>query len=693
MKIDIERLLCSLIECNTKSEHKYNWLADDIITSLRDQGLIYKDGQIIPKLRESEDEKIRKEIIDFLELPHPQFVGKRDHEKWIAWLEKQGKQTSGPRYIILDKLIEADNIYQMSVNDAMVEEAKNKAIEALSKLEISKLLGLEKQDKMDMESYKAAEDEKREFVGDGFIKCYADFQDFKEGEAYWLEYIGNDNFNVRSDNLLGKTYHITPCQLYTIFKKMTWLEKQGECHISHDDEIMIEQLTEYFTTGHGLQNTNETVVAWLNDVKRKLEKQGSEPNWCHHKVDLSDCSEEYRKAYYDGWNNCNMQHSQCESEKSGVLKCLINGFKFYCEDNKEATWGTDKWSMPVKHIIEVLERKAEQSIKWNKNTEGNKPQKNHSVLIKTTHGISEGEWNGGKHWIQYRWSGSIKDSDVLFWIELSDIEKQGEQKPTDKVEPKFKQGEWIIFNGLILYVDEVVQGYYRTISIGGIPNSYDWDIDNAARLWTIQEAKAGDVLVDVYGDIGIFEERYGTNWHTYCYLENEGRFISEGGSHGSICYPATKEQRDLLFAKMKEASYEWDVEKKELKKIEPFDKYEGLTDFERTLADVCIGWIGEENGWKQYIKDNADILIGIAVKMFNSVQDAPFEQKPTWSEEDEKIRKALIRFHKSTIEVDGIKGDDIVAWLEKQGEKDKLIKELGEYKVKYTQEVLKKTYK
>lgn len=35
--------------------------------------------------------------------------------------------------------------------------------------------------------------------------------------------------------------------------------------------------------------------------------------------------------------------------------------------------------------------------------------------------------------------------------------------------------------------------------------------------------------------------------------------------------------------------------------------------------------------------------------------------------EDEKIRKALIRFHKSTIDVDGIKGEDIIAWLEKQG--------------------------
>jgi hypothetical protein len=33
----------------------------------------------------------------------------------------------------------------------------------------------------------------------------------------------------------------------------------------------------------------------------------------------------------------------------------------------------------------------------------------------------------------------------------------------------------------------------------------------------------------------------------------------------------------------------------------------------------------------------------------------------------EKIRKALIKFHKSTIDIDGIKGEDIVAWLEKQG--------------------------
>lgn len=37
---------------------------------------------------------------------------------------------------------------------------------------------------------------------------------------------------------------------------------------------------------------------------------------------------------------------------------------------------------------------------------------------------------------------------------------------------------------------------------------------------------------------------------------------------------------------------------------------------------------------------------------------------------DEKLRQALIRYHKSTISIDGIRGSDIVAWLEKQ-EKNK----------------------
>jgi hypothetical protein len=35
---------------------------------------------------------------------------------------------------------------------------------------------------------------------------------------------------------------------------------------------------------------------------------------------------------------------------------------------------------------------------------------------------------------------------------------------------------------------------------------------------------------------------------------------------GDAIIPATKEQRDILFSKMKEAGYEWNAKKKELKK-------------------------------------------------------------------------------------------------------------------------------
>ena len=85
-----------------------------------------------------------------------------------------------------------------------------------------------------------------------------------------------------------------------------------------EDEKIRKWIIGVLSTYEHDKNLRNIAIAWL-------EKQGSEPNWCHHRVDLSDCSEEYRKAYYDGWNNCNTQHSQCKSESNDVIKCLING--------------------------------------------------------------------------------------------------------------------------------------------------------------------------------------------------------------------------------------------------------------------------------------------------------------------------------------------------------------------------------
>ena len=143
---------------------------------------------------------------------------------------------------------------------------------------------------------------------------------------------------------------------------------------------------------------------------------------------------------------------------------------------------------------------------------------------------------------------------------------------SDKIEPKFNVGDWIVFNGFVLYVKKVVNGFYITISKGGIPNSYDWDIDNIARLWTIKDAKDGDVLVNG-SNIFIFHFINNRRLMGYCHVNmDDGNFYNDIGKNECFCTidapvtPATKEQRDALMKAMNDAGYEWNAEKKELKK-------------------------------------------------------------------------------------------------------------------------------
>lgn len=72
-----------------------------------------------------------------------------------------------------------------------------------------------------------AEEEKNRFVSGQFLQCKLSFDEFKEGEHYWLEYIGDDMYVGRSDNILNQKFHITPRQLYTLFSQQLE-EKQKE---------------------------------------------------------------------------------------------------------------------------------------------------------------------------------------------------------------------------------------------------------------------------------------------------------------------------------------------------------------------------------------------------------------------------------------------------------------------------------
>lgn len=79
------------------------------------------------------------------------------------------------------------------------------------------LAWLEKQSDKCLVNFNEAEQEKYDFVSGQYIKCRASFNEFKEDNSYWLEYIGNDIYIGRSDNILNQKFHITPRQLYRLF--------------------------------------------------------------------------------------------------------------------------------------------------------------------------------------------------------------------------------------------------------------------------------------------------------------------------------------------------------------------------------------------------------------------------------------------------------------------------------------------
>jgi len=230
---------------------------------------------------------------------------------------------------------------------------------------------------------------------------------------------------------------------------IAWLEEQVPVHLSHDDEIMIRQLTEYFTTGKGLQNTNDTVVEWLTDIKRKLEKQGKQKS-------IDDLTQQ-------------------EAMDIAVGKCF----------------------------------------------------------------------------------------------------EQGEQKTTDKVEPKFKVRDWVVDkNGIVKQILSYKDGVYRhTDGYSATIFEDEW------RMWDIiQDAKDGDILVTMDDERpfiykGCLDSNHPDSPVAYCGINSEGHFQIGGDKFATWwtdrkVQPATKEQCDTLLKAMANAGYTFDFEKKELKKIE-----------------------------------------------------------------------------------------------------------------------------
>lgn len=240
----------------------------------------------------------------------------------------------------------------------------------------------------------------------------------------------------------------------------------------------------------------------------------------------------------------------------------------------------------------------------------------------------------------------IKEPEKYFKEVCAPAPMEDEQKPSDKVEPKFKIGDWIT-NGhckcQITFIDSRYW-YSKTCVLGNVI-----DIDKTFHLWTIQDARDGDVLVTDFEEDNMIVMYHSMctidTINVYCCLDNKFVCGNLGVFEAEDVKPATKEQRELLFQKMHEAGYEWDADKKELKKIEDMPL---VIDEGKAEMDYCFTKMMTE----YYTKQKPDIemktpeeSLGVDSDTYNKIVDECVygEQKPAWSEEDEMFVHGLIR--------------------------------------------------
>ena len=245
-----------------------------------------------------------------------------------------------------------------------------------------------------------------------------------------------------------------------------------------------------------------------------------------------------------------------------------------------------------------------------------------------------------------------KYENISAWIAW--LEKQGEQKPADRVKLMFKVGDWIIYDRHISKVKDMdSEGYLVEDTYGDegiLPKEF---AEKHYHLWTIAEAKDGDVLADDRA-ILLFRNLGNKNWKDvisyYAVLEtnlNNWFSISDDEEYwGKVedceLNPATKKQRDTLMKAMAGAGYTFDFEKKELKNIgqKTADIERGAKGNEREIPNSA--WNEEDectlNGiladYKSMCKTYRDWLESLK----NRVQT-----KQEWSEEDKERFESCIK--------------------------------------------------
>ena len=217
-------------------------------------------------------------------------------------------------------------------------------------------------------------------------------------------------------------------------------------------------------------------------------------------------------------------------------------------------------------------------------------------------------------------------------------------------EQKFKVGDWIVDKSG--FVQQVLD--FRGCIYTCTYNSFTTDCESNYHLWTIEDAKDGDVLYSLDSKQPfIFKHRKKHEQaEVYCGINIYGKFFV-GNTKDCIIttdkyIPATKEQRDKLLNAMADAGWTFDFDKKELNKVEPKLKvkyagseYDVLEIKEFPGGIIYYGIEDEPNHIDYILPENCEIISGYGVKEKGNsypTKSAIFsQQSPVWSEEDKNF--------------------------------------------------------
>lgn len=200
---------------------------------------------------------------------------------------------------------------------------------------------------------------------------------------------------------------------------------------------------------------------------------------------------------------------------------------------------------------------------------------------------------------------------------------------------KFKAGNWIVpvdkHDSSIFYVSKALKDTYVMVDVDGVEyNNSRFNTEKYFRLWTIEDARPGDVIA-CHEVVALFKRIEGLNLRTYLsyhYLNTP--IIDTDDLHNKRAFsPATKEEREILSSMLADKGYIWDDKAKELKKDKfnagNFNVGDWITDGNATAQICSIG-----NGW--YFYGDRCIL--------GTIKDVD-ESYHLWSIEDAKVGNVL----------------------------------------------------